>query len=121
MNELVPREKLERQGMTGIFSSASGLGLLLLRGLTQFGAGLSLPGLIVGGVLTVAGLGLSSGQKADRIGGMVIAGGGLLTAVASLPLVGGLASGLMWLGGLGLLGTGVVNIFRFVRGLKARR
>ena len=121
MNDLVPREQLERQGMTGIVSGVSGLGLLLLRGLTQFGAGFSIPGLVVGGVLTVAGVGFSSGKKADRIGGMVIAGGGILTAVASLPVVGGIASGLMWLGGLGLLGTGIVNIVRFARGLRARR
>ncbi|MFP4564965.1 MAG: hypothetical protein ACLFNX_00560, partial [Spirochaetaceae bacterium] len=62
-----------------------------------------------------------SGERADRVGGMIITGGGLLTAVASLPLVGGIASGLMWLGGLGLLGTGIVNMFRFARGLKGRR
>jgi hypothetical protein len=89
--------------MTGIVSSAAGLGLLLLRGLTSFGAG------------------LSAGKKADRIGGGIIAAGGVLTAVASLPVVGGLASGLMWLGGVGLLGAGVVNIVRFARGLRARR
>jgi hypothetical protein len=129
MSDLVPRKKgglasreqLERQGMTGIVSSAAGLGLLLLRGLTSFGAGFSLPGLIVGGALTVAGAGLSAGKKADRIGGGIIAAGGVLTAVASLPVVGGLASGLMWLGGVGLLGAGVVNIVRFARGLRARR
>jgi hypothetical protein len=118
---LVSRERLERQGMTGIVSTAAGLGLLLLRGLTSVGAGFSISGLIVGGVLAVAGVGLSSGEKADRIGGGIIAAGGILTAVASLPVVGALASGLMWLGGVGLLGAGVVNIVRFVRGLRARR
>lgn len=121
MNDLVPRETLVRQGMTGIGSSVAGLGLLLLRGVTQFGAGLSIPGLVVGGAVAVAGLGLSSGKKADRIGGLIVAGGGILTAAASFPVVGGIASGLMWLGGLGLLGVGVVNVFRFVRGLRARR
>mgnify|MGYP006299969141 CR=1 FL=1 len=121
MNELVPRERLLRQGMTGIGSTGAGLGLLLLRSVTQFGAGLSLPGLVVGGVLVVAGAGLSAGKRADRIGGTAIAAGGLLTGLASLPLVGGLASALMWLGGLGLVGTGAVNLYRFVRGLRSRR
>jgi hypothetical protein len=107
--------------MTGIGSTGAGLGLLLLRGVTQFGAGLSLPGLIVGGVLSVLGVGLSSGKKADRVGGMVVTGAGVFTAVASLPVVGGLASTLMWIGGIGLVASGVVNLFRFVRGLRARR
>ncbi|MFP3960188.1 MAG: hypothetical protein ACLFM6_09995 [Spirochaetaceae bacterium] len=121
MGDLVPREKLERQGMTGIVGTGAGLGLLLLRGLTQFGAGFSLPGLIIGGVLAIAGAGMSSGKKADRIGAGIVAGGGILTAIASLPIVGGLASGLMWVSGVGLLGTGVVNLFRFARGLRGRR
>ncbi|MFO8063235.1 MAG: hypothetical protein ACQETQ_11360 [Spirochaetota bacterium] len=121
MNPLVPRETLVRQGMTGIGSTAAGLGLLLLRGLTQFGAGFSIPGLVVGGVLAVTGMKVSTGKKADRVGGLVMTGSGVLTAIASLPVVGTLGSGLMWLGGVGLLGAGVFNVFRFIRGVRSRR
>jgi hypothetical protein len=121
MNDLVPRDQLVREGSRGIGGLIGGTGLLVLHGIASIGAGFSLPGLIVGGLVTVTGLGLTQGTKADKTGGLVVAGAGALTALASLPIVGGLASGLMWVAGFGLLGVGGVNLFRFIRGMRKRR
>lgn len=121
MNELVPRDQLVKQGSRGVGGLVGGAGLLVLHSIAQIGAGFSLPGLIVGGVLAVTGIGFSSGSKADKTGGMILTGAGVLTGLAALPIVGGLASGLMWLSGLGLLGVGGVNLYRFIRGLRKRR
>ena len=121
MNELVPRSTLVRQGSRGIGGVAGGIGLLVLRGIAGVGAGLSLPGLIVGGGLTIFGLGAAARDKKDQTAGWITAGAGILTGVASLPLVGGLASGLMWIAGVGLLGTGGYSLYKFFKGLRARR
>ncbi|MFP4483690.1 MAG: hypothetical protein ACLFO1_02425 [Spirochaetaceae bacterium] len=121
MNDLVPRDQLVRQGSRGVGGVVGGAGLLILHSIAAIGAGFSLPGIIVGGVLAVTGAGLASGTKTDKTGGMVLAGAGVLTGLASLPIIGGLASGLMWVAGLGLLGVGGVNLFRFIRGMRKRR
>ncbi len=121
MNDLVPRDELVRQGSRGVGGLIGGTGLLVLHSLATIGAGFSLPGIIVGGALAVTGVGLSSGTKADKTGGMVLAGAGVVTGIASLPIIGGLAGGLMWVAGLGLLGAGGVNLYRFIRGLRKRR
>ncbi len=121
MNEIVPSDRLVRYGMSGISGSAVGIGLLVLSGFA--GAGLSIPGLIIGGGLTAFGLSASSKAKSsdDRTGGLVTAGAGALTVVASLPLIGGLAGGMMSLAGFGLLGFGGYSIYKFVKGLRSRR
>ncbi len=121
MNEIVPSDRLVRYGMTGISGTVVGVGLLFLSGFA--GAGLSIAGLVVGGGLTAFGLSASSkaANKDDRAGGMVTAGAGALTVVASLPLIGGLAGGLMSLAGFGLLGYGGYSLFKFIKGLRARR
>ena len=122
MNEIVPSDKLVRYGMTGISGTAVGIGLLFLRGIVG-GAGLSIPGLIVGGVLAAFGLSASSKAKSpdDRTGGLITAGAGALTALASLPLIGGLAGGMMSLAGFGLLGYGGYSLYKFIKGLRARQ
>lgn len=114
--EMVPRRELVRTGGKGIAGVAGGIGLLVLRSI----ASATIPGLIVGGILTVAGLGVSSRSRKDRTAGLVAAGAGALTVVASLPLVGGLGSTLMLLGGIGLFAAGGFALFRFFKGLKSR-
>ncbi|GEM_PF-351511 len=121
MNEIVPSDRLVRYGMTGVGGTAAGIGLLILSGFA--GPGLSILGLIVGGGLTAFGLSSSSKAKSpdDRTGGLVAAGAGALTVIASLPLIGGLAGGMMSLAGFGLLGYGGYSLYKFISGLRARR
>lgn len=121
MNEIVPRETLLKQGMRGFGGVGAGTGLLLLQSIARIGSGFSLPGLIVGGGLTLFGLGLATKDPTERDAGLVAAGAGLLTGIASLPIIGGLAGALMWVSGVGLLGVGGVNLYRFFQGIRARR
>ena len=120
MNNIVPRNTLVKQGTKAVGGIGGGAALLILRGIANFGAGLSLPGLIVGGVITVIGLGTSS-SKSDRSSGLLVTGAGLLTAAASLPIVGGLASFLMGVAGVGLLIGGGISLYKFIKGLKSRK
>lgn len=58
--------------------------------------------------------------------GVYSAGGGIIVLVASgivssIPLIGGLAGGLLSLGGIGLIGYGGYNLYKFFKGLRARR
>ncbi len=118
--EIVPRETLVRQGMHGFAGVGGGVLLLVLRGLARIGGGFSPVGLIVGTALTFVSLGAAAKDPADRDAGMIGGAAGVATMVASLPIVGGLASALMWLSGIGLLITGGISLYRFHKGLKAR-
>ncbi len=118
MGDLIPREKLIRQGMRGLGGLGGGIGMLVLRIFTG-GPGLSLLGLIVGGAVTVFGLTVASSRE-DRRAGLVVTAAGLLTAAASLPWVGGIGQTLMTLGGIGLLAVGAFNLVKFLVNLRKR-
>ena len=105
--------------MHGFAGVGGGVGLLVLRGIARIGGGFSLLGLIVGGVVTFVCLGAAAKDPADRDAGRIGAAAGVATMVASLPVVGGLASALMWISGIGLLVAGGISLYRFYRGLKA--
>lgn len=115
--EMVPRNELVRVGGKGVAGIAGGIGLLVLRGI----ASATVPGLVVGGIITAVGLGISAASKKDRLAGLVATGAGALTVVASLPLIGGLGSGLMLAGGVGLLVAGGIGLYKFFKGLRTRR
>ena len=126
MNDLVPREKLVKQGMRGLGGIAGGAGLFVLRLFTggvlihlPLNLTLSLSGLVAGGLVTLVGLAIGASRE-DRRAGLAVAAAGLLTLAASLPLVGGLGSRLMGIGAVGLLAFGVVNLLRFLRNLRRR-
>ena len=114
MGDLVPRKELVKQGMMGIGGIVGGGILLLL-------AGISGPaGWIVGGLLTIVGLGVSASRD-DRAAGVVILGAGVLTLVSALPLgIGGTADWLIWAGGIGLIIAGGYSIIKFIINLKKR-
>jgi hypothetical protein len=120
MGDIVPRNQLVKQGVQGVAGIGGGIGLLILRGIAAIGeAAFSVPGLIIGGVVTVAGMIIMSSRE-DRRAGMITIGAGVLTLAASLPLVGGIANAFMWIGGLGLIVAGGISLFRFLRNLKRR-
>ena len=114
MSDLVPRKVLVKQGMMGVGGIVGG-GILL------FLAGLSGPaGWIVGGLLTLVGLGVSTSHD-DRAAGVVILGAGILTLVSALiPGIGPSAGWLMRLGGIGLIVAGGYSIVKFIINLKKR-
>ncbi|MBN2552178.1 MAG: hypothetical protein JXB06_05390 [Spirochaetales bacterium] len=120
MGDIVPRNQLVKQGVQGIAGVGGGVGLLILRAIAAIGEkAFSVPGLIVGGVVTVAGLVIMSSPE-DRTAGMVTIGAGALTLAASLPLIGGIANAFMWIGGFGLIIAGGISLFRFLRNLRRR-
>jgi len=120
MNDVVPRNTLVKYGMKAAGGIGGGIVLFILRAIAVGGKGaFSLPGLIVGGIFALVGLGLST-SKDDRSLGLIAVGAGALTAIASLPIVGWLGGALMWISGIGLLIGGGLNLFRFIRGKRTR-
>ena len=120
MGDIVPRNQLVKQGVQGIAGIGGGVGLLILRAIAAIGEGaFSVAGLVVGGVVAVAGFVIMSSPE-DRRAGMITIGAGALTLAASLPLVGGIANAFMWIGGFGLIIAGAISLFRFLRNLRRR-
>ena len=119
MNDIVPRKEMVKLGLMGIGGVGGGLGLFLLKGIASIGGALSIPGLIAGVLVTTAGMVVAS-SKEDRRAGMLTAGAGAITVVASLPLIGALAGWLMSLAGIGLIAGGAYSLYKFWKGLKSR-
>ena len=110
MNDIVPRETLSRQGVVGLTAMAGGVGLLLIAASTVLG-------FVVGGLLVLVGLSLSSRRK-DRRPGLMITITGVLGVLSSA--VGGFPVVIMRLSAAGLIIYGGLLIYRFIRGLKSR-
>ncbi len=121
MNDLIPTtpstHDLVKSGTKGVAALVVGGALLLLRG---FGG---IFGIVVGGALVVFGSTVSAKADTtdDRVGGLVSTAAGALTILASLPVVGGIASFFMGLGGFSLAVYGGVEVFRFIRGARRRK
>ena len=116
MGDIVPRNRLVKQGWQGIAGVGGGIGLLILNAIASKGFG---PGLIAGGIVGIAGLVITS-SKEDRTAGMIAVGAGALTIVASIPKIGGAVGWLMPVAGAGLIIAGAVSLFRFLRNLRRR-
>lgn len=114
--EIVSTKTLVRQGTTGIGGLGGGTALLLLARLGTLGGPV---GWIIGGVVTLAGLGVAAASKEDRLAGGVVAGAGILTFLAGIGI--GFGVPLLTLGGIGLLAVGGVGLYRFIKGLRSRR
>jgi hypothetical protein len=136
MSDLEPMESKEisNAGVRGIGATIGGVGLLVVQGIAGFLGGIG--GLIIGGLsLAIGASSLKSSSNADKRGGTIAMVSGAILALPGLahflggiPLVGGIlkaASGfsgfVIGAGAVGLIGYGVYNIVKFVRGLKSRR
>lgn len=111
----VDSSELRKQGTRGVISTGAGVGLWLVNGLLH----IPVVGAILGGALAVLGiLGLVGRDRTDKVtGAVLLAAGGAGLASLILP---GLSSFLFGVGGLALVGFGLVNLFKFVKGLKSR-
>jgi hypothetical protein len=109
--EIVPREKVTKHGLQGVVSVAGGIGSIILAAVTAH----PVLGVIVGAVIGLAGVALSS-AKHDRALGVVTTVVGVAAVFASLFHAGGV----LVAGGVVLLGIGAYSLFRFFRGLKSR-
>jgi hypothetical protein len=109
--EIVPREKVTKHGLQGVVSVAGGVGSIILAAITAHW----LPGVIVGGIIGLAGLALSS-SKHDRTLGVATTVVGGVAVFASIFHLGGI----LVTGGIVLLGIGVYSLVKFFRGLKSR-
>jgi len=115
--EIVPREKVAKQGLQGVISTAGGIVSFVLAGITT--GAFHWFGVIVGGVIAVAGLALSSSRH-DRSLGVATTVVGAAVTLASVGILHGLVHGVLVAGGVVLVGIGVYSLFRFFRGLKTR-
>jgi hypothetical protein len=112
MSDIVPRSEVSKSGVKGVGAVVGGAALLVLYGI----ASIPVIGIIAGAVLAVVGFSLTT-SRSDRTAGVVTVVAGVVTAAASL--IPGLRW-LIWLPGLGLIGTGVYLLFKFFRGMKSR-
>lgn len=120
MNDMVPSRTLAKYGVAAVGGIAGGIGLMVLNLLT----GLPILGLIAGGVVTVIGLGaMASPAAEDKRAGLITTAAGGLTVLSHVSILGpiaGLAGSLVNVGIIGLLGMGVWNAYKFIKGLKSR-
>ncbi|MFW5801339.1 MAG: hypothetical protein ACOCVC_04865 [Spirochaeta sp.] len=113
---IVSRNDLVKTGSKAVGGVAGGVILLALNAVTGI-----VPAIIVGGILTIGGLGIAASSPEDRVAGTITAAAGAATILSTIPLIGGLASTLLWGGGVILLGAGVYSGYKFWKGLRARQ
>jgi hypothetical protein len=110
-----PTGVLARQGVTAIGSLIGGAGLLIAGALPP------VPGIIVGAVVGVIGIGAAvSGDRDDRKLGIFAVAAGSLTILAKIGIVKPLAGTLLAIGAVGFFAAGIWNGIKFLKGLKSR-
>ena len=107
--------EVRKNGMRGVISTGAGIGLMLFNSLLH----IPVLGWILGGGLVALGvMGLVGKKSTDKTTGAVLIGAGALGL--SSFLLKGLTGFLLGTAGLGLLGFGIFNLFKFAKGLKNR-
>jgi len=110
MSDLMKKENRGKIAL-GAGGVAGGVALMTL---TSFVAGHFLPALVVGGLVLWGSWKLFQKPNSALVG-MIGLAAGVLVAAAGLPLVGGLASLLLGLSGIGLVAGGAWAIYQTVR------
>jgi len=117
MSDYYPAEagEVRRHGMRGVISTGAGLGLMVFNSLLH----LPVVGWVLGGALVVLGvMGVAGRNRTDKMTGSVMMGAGVL-GLASIVLK-GFTGFILGAAGVGLIGYGVYNLFKFAKGLKSR-
>ena len=114
-NYPVDATEVRKRGVQGVISTGAGIGLMLVNSLLH----LPVIGWILSGGLVILGImGLVGKEKNDKVTGTALmVAGGLGLASIILP---GLASFLLGVGGLGLVGFGIYSLVKFAQGMKSR-
>ncbi|PKL26508.1 MAG: hypothetical protein CVV47_00830 [Spirochaetae bacterium HGW-Spirochaetae-3] len=111
----VDSDEVRKNGMRGVISTGAGIGLMLFNTLLH----IPFVGPVLGGGLIVVGImGLIGKSRTDKTTGVVMMGAGVL-GLASVVLK-GFTGFLLGAAGIGLIGFGIVNLFKFAKGLKSR-
>ncbi|MDA8427412.1 MAG: hypothetical protein M0Z80_14895 [Treponema sp.] len=129
MNDLQPMDtkELSERGFKGISATVGGVAILVLKGIAGMFGGIV--GVGIGVIAMGLGIsGLKGHTKTDKTGGAIAFGTGALFALAGvshwhIPFISALAgipTGLVTVGAIGLIGYGLYNAFRFIRGLRHR-
>lgn len=110
-----PTNMLAKQGMTAVGGIAGGVALLIMSALPP------IVGIIVGVVVGIVGIGgILSKDPDDKKPGVLAAVAGGLSIFSKVGIVRPLAGTLLGIGAIGLLGLGIWNGVKFLRGLKSR-
>ena len=96
MGDMVPKNELVGQGSKGIGGIVGGAVILTLASI-----GAPIPSLIVGGIVGIVGLAMSSSHD-DRKAGLLVAGVGGLTAISAIGALAGIAGTILTISGIGL-------------------
>ncbi len=116
MNEIVPRDVLMKQGAKAAGGIGGGTALLILSAVTAS----PIPALVIGGVLTVVGLAITSKSSDEKLAGGVTTAAGVLALLKAVPFLHGLAGWLIGVSGVGLIIAGGISLYKFIKGLKSR-
>jgi hypothetical protein len=112
----VPTNVLAKQGVAAVAGLAGGIGLFVLRALHP------IIGIVAGAVVGVLGIGaVLSRDPDDRKPGILLTASGVLTVLSKVGIFGSFAASLLGIGAIGLLGLGIWNGIKFLKGLKSRR
>ncbi|MDR0554142.1 MAG: hypothetical protein LBG76_05015 [Treponema sp.] len=120
MHDLVPEhpastKELARQGVSAVGCIAGGIGLFVLGALPP------IIGIIAGAVVGVVGISaLLSKDPDDRKPGLVVTVAGGLAILSKIGIIKPFAATFLGIGALGLLGLGIWNGIKFLKGLKSR-
>lgn len=114
-NYPVDPNELREQGTRGIMATGAGIGLFGINALIH----VPVLGTIIGGGLVLLGLmGLFGKSKTDKVsGGVLLAAGAAGIATIFMK---GFSGFVLSAGGIALVGYGLFNVFKFIRGLKHR-
>jgi hypothetical protein len=110
---------LAKQGIAAVAYTSGGVFLFVLQAVSR----MRVFGLILGAVVCAAGIAsLLSKDPADKKAGALVTGAGVLVILSKsgIPAIQAAAGTLLAIGATGLLAMGVLNAFRFVRGLAKR-
>jgi len=107
--------EVRKTGMRGVISTGAGLAMLTVNSLLH----LPVVGWVISGGLVALGIiGFLGKERTDKTTGLVLMGAGAF-GLASI-LLKGLTGFILGVGGLGLIGFGIFNLVKFVKGLKSR-
>ncbi|MDR3171086.1 MAG: hypothetical protein LBU17_05570 [Treponema sp.] len=110
-----PTRVLTKQGVTAVGGIVGGVALFIMGALPP------IAGIVVGGVVGVAGIvTFLSKDPADKKPGLMIAAAGALSVFSRIGAVRPLAGTLLGIGAIGLLAVGIWNGIKFLKGLKSR-